>query len=382
MRFLREHLFYVALIAVTVLVGGAAMAFYVSSDIGAKVKSRQDVSDSLYKLARAQQKINQQAVDALKTRNEAYQAAGKKAVADSVEFNRKNLKVLVLSVRGSEPKPAFPIDAKTFSEKGLTYEFILQYNRSLDELAALGRRDLGRTVLPTREETQEQEAKLKEQWKDQAGIRAIESMKVRKARDGRVYIDDGALDRYFPRERTTAQFFELWESQVNLWVTQEVLQAIAVTNQGLFDWRKEQGVGPTEESVLTSAVKRLEKLSINEAFVSGPRGAGGDRSGAGLGGRGTNDQYGVIRYQFVVVMPPRYVERLLRTLMLQNYHNAMVTSMSEIPPRERGEYYYGVEPVMRVEIDAEMLLLLEWAKDKMPDDEKARLAQAQGQVGT
>jgi hypothetical protein len=84
----------------------------------------------------------------------------------------------------------------------------------------------------------------------------------------------------------------------------------------------------------------------------------------------------VIRYQFVVVMPPRHVERLLRTLMLQNYHSALLTNLSEIPPRDRGEYYYGAEPVMRVEIDAEMLLLLEWTLPLMPEDQKAKLAQA------
>ena len=63
--------------------------------------------------------------------------------------------------------------------------------------------------------------------------------------------------------------------------------------------------------------------------------------------------------------------------MLQNYHSALVTSVSEIAPRERGEYYYGVEPVMKIDIDADMLLLLEWAKDKMPDEEKAKLTAAQ-----
>jgi hypothetical protein len=377
MRFLREHLFYVVLIALTALVGGAAMTFYFTSDIGKKVLSRQTVSKALFDLARLPEKINQQAVDDLKTRNEAYQAAAKKAVADSVEFNRKNLKFLLLNVAGSDPKPAFPIDVKTFSERGLTFEFIRQYNRSLEELVAMGRKDLGRTVRPTREEIEEQRVNMREQWGAQADIRAAEYMKVRKARDGKVYIDDSALKRYFAANLTTAPFFQLWESQVNLWVTQEVLQAIASTNQGLFDWRKKEEVGPSEDSVLTSAVKRLEKLDIKESFVPGQRGAGGERGGAGLGGRGTNDQYGVIRYQFVVVMPPRHVERLLRTLMLQNYHVVVATVISEIPLRDREEYYYGPEPVMRVEIDAEMLLLLEWAKDKMPDDEKAKLAQAQ-----
>ena len=372
MRFLREHVFYVVLIAVTAVVGGAAMAFYFTSDIGTKVKTRQAVSTSLFTQARRQQKVNQQAVDDLKTRNEAYQAAAKKAVADSVEFNRKNLKFLLLNVGVGEPKPAFPIDAKTFSEKGLTFEFIRQYNRNLDELASVNRKDLGRTVRATPEEINEQKGKLAEQWKGQADVKAVEYMKVRKAREGKVYIDESALHRYFAPNETTAPFYRLWESQVNLWVTQEVLQAIASTNQGLFDWRKEQGVGPAEENVLTSAVKRLEKLNIGEAFAPAQRAAAGN-----LGGRGTNDQYGVIRYQFSVIMPPCHVERLLRTLELQNYHTAVVTAMSEVPLRDRGDYYYGVEPVMKVDIDAEMLLLLEWAKDKMPDDEKLKLTQAQ-----
>lgn len=379
MRFLREHVFYVVLIAVTVLVGGAAMTFYFTSDIGTKVKSRQDVSASLFTQAKRTQKINQQAVDDLKTRNEAYQAAAKKAVADGVEFNRKNLKFLLLNVGGPEPKPAFPIDAKTFSERGLAFEFIRQYNRNLDELVSLNRKDLGRTVRPTPEEINEQRTKLREQWKEQADAKAVDYMKVRKARDGKVYIDEGALKRYFAPNETTAPFYRLWESQVNLWVTQELLQAIASTNQGLFDWRKEQGVGPTEENVLTSAVKRLERLNMSEAFAAAQK-AGA--ASAFLGGRGTNDQYGLIRYQFTLIMPPCHVERFLRTLELQNYQTAVVTNMSEISPRDRADYYYGVEPVMRVEFEAEMFLLLEWAKDKMPEDEKQKLTQAQAGTGT
>jgi hypothetical protein len=377
MRFLREQVFYVILISLTVLIGGAAMAFYVTSDIGTKVKNRQAVSAALYTLSRRPEKINQQAVDDLKTRNEAYQAAAKKAVAESVEFNRKNLKVLLLHVEGSEPKPAFPIDVRTFSEKGLTFEFIRQYNRSLDELVAMGRKDLGRTVRATQEEIAEQKQAMKEKWKDQADAKAVDYMRVRKARDGKVYIDDSALKRYFAPNQTTAQFFQLWESQVNLWITQEVLQAIAATNQDLFDWRKAQGVGSAEESVLTSAVKRLEKLEIREAFAPALRGAAGGAAGvSGVGGRGTTDQYGVIRYSFAVVMPPRHVERLLRTLELQNYHIAVVTAMNDIPLRDRGDYYYGVEPVMKVDIDAEMLLLMEWARSKLPDEVKAKLGQA------
>jgi hypothetical protein len=66
----------------------------------------------------------------------------------------------------------------------------------------------------------------------------------------------------------------------------------------------------------------------------------------------------------------------MRTLMLQNYHNVLQCLLTELPPREREECYLGPEAVMRAEIDAEMLLLLEWALPLMPDDQKARLTQA------
>jgi hypothetical protein len=47
-----------------------------------------------------------------------------------------------------------------------------------------------------------------------------------------------------------------------------------------------------------------------------------------------------------------------------NYHTILNTAMGRVPDKYREDYYYGVEPIMQIRIDAELLLLSAWTRGK------------------
>ena len=362
MRFIRENLFFVLLICLTLAIGAAGLAWYFASGVGDRLNSRRGVSKGLLRLSRRSEKISEQTVHDHEARIAALRAAAKKDTQDSILLNRKNLPVLQLNNR----QPAFPFDAQAYS-LGLDLVFIQQYGRTLNDMISPQRTDLRRTATATRKERDQEKALLTEQYKEKAEEAAIRSMKIKKAQAGLVFIEDAAMDRYFTRENK-APGARLWEAQVNLWVTEEVLQAIIAANRELAAERKAKGIGSKNHDVTTSAVKRLVKLNITEAFEAPSSGMMGGRSRrVTLTHRGTTAEHALIRYRFRVIMPSRHVPRLLRNLMVANYHTVVDVAMAALPAKGDG-YYYGVEPVMDVDIVGELLLVTDWIRPLMPPD--------------
>lgn len=274
----------------------------------------------------------------------------------------------------------FPIDEKRKGDLGLDLLIIREYTRVLDDMIAPGEGDLRPTAQATAEEVRKQAIILKERFGPEAEGKAKESMRIEKAQAGLVYIEDAALDRYFmvdvqtrkPKE-TKATSKRIWEAQVNLWVTREILDAISATNAEVTGQQK-------KADVLCSAVKRLVKLNITESFAASTVGLFAARGQTGgLTNRVSTGEYGVIRYQFVVVIPPRHVEKLLRNLMMRNYHTVVSVATGDVP--RQSPYYYGVEPVMTVSISGEMLLLSDWTRPLMPPEVAAALPKAAAKVG-
>ncbi len=388
MSFLRQHLFYVILIAATLIVGAVATGFYLTSDVDERLAAREKVSNSLAGLGRRRPKMNEESVARLKERIETLRSAAKKDAADSVAFNKRSLMrifapgvpvadpntapVLRLAVGGRSIK-AFPIDAKLYNDLGLYFSFIKEYGQVLDGLIARDRPRLHRTSAPTQEEIADEAIRLRDVAQERARSQAVLSMMVKKARAGWIYIEDDALDRVFPPGTTKATEAQLWQAQVNLWVTSEVVQAIMDTNLQVAGEVADRGVGEAKMTVLTSPVKRLVKLTIDESMAPAARGGGGllgggsGRSavtGSPLTGRKTNAEYGVIRYRFSVVMPSRHVYRLMRNLQTQNYHTVLDTNLRAV---ETDSYYYGTGPVMQIEVTGEFLLLMKWVRPLLPD---------------
>ena len=370
MRFIREHLFYVILMAATLVVGIVAVGYYLTSDVGKRLASRTRVSKSLVDLSRRKNKVSEKTIEDLQSRIDALVRAAEKDAEESVAFNKQNLGLIKLNVGAAVPRDAWPFDEKLYNDLGLHFVFIKEYTRALNEM--LAQPPLKRTRMATRDELQQEEIRLREQFKEKARAQAALSMQVKKAKQGMIFIEDDAVDRVFTNE-TKARPPRLWEAQVNLWVTQEILQAIIATNQEVSDERVKAGVGSAETNVLNSAIKRLVRINVNESFVGGltAMGFGGGKKVDGLTGRTSTQDYAVIRYRFTVVMPTRHVERLLRNLMMRNYHTVVNLEIGQIGQQKT--HYYGTEPVMMVGVHAEMLLLTKWVRPLMPPEVQARL---------
>ncbi|HUT00897.1 MAG TPA: hypothetical protein VM031_00470 [Phycisphaerae bacterium] len=379
MRFLRENLFFVGLIGATVVIGTVGLIWYFTSDVGEQLRSRKGLSNKLIRLSgRHTEKVNEGAVKKQGAKIKALEDAVKRDVADSVAFNKTHLPLLKIKAGGGLPEDAFPIDEKRYADLGLDFVFIKEYKRVLNEMILPARSDLRRTSLATPEEIKQQEALLKEQFGVKAREKAIQFLKVKRAGDGLIFIEDGALDRYFTKE-TKASSAKMWEAQVNLWVTREVLEAIIATNTDVLEQRRKAGTGPVSADVLSSAVKRLAKIHISEAFALSAAGGGlfGTKGQPGsFTQRFSTADYGVVPYRFTVVMPPRHVGKLLERLMARNYHTVVNVAMAQVSPDSA--YYYGVEPTMIVNISGELLLLLEWVRPLMPPAVAARLPKTAG----
>ncbi len=375
MRFVRENLFYVILAAVAVLGGGVAAFYYLSSDIGKTLKSRTSVSSQLKGLYAQPLKADPNAVEAMKARIRHLNEANKADLQACLKFNRENLPVMKLKPPGRtvDEIPAFPFNQQQYNELGLYYICIKRYTEILNQMVAPQRNGLWPTAPPTNEEIQVERDNLAEKFKDPAVAteKATQSVKLHKAEQGLIYIAPSALDPVFKFETTTTAE-KLWEAQVNLWLTDEIIRAIIETNR---QWiAEQQAENPKQKpSVLNSVVKRLESIKITVSFTT-QRTISARPS---LTQRESCPQYAVVPYRFTVIMPTRHVRRLTGALEMQNYHTVTNIALSEVPPTAKEGYYYGTEPVMRVQIDGEMLLLADWIRDLMP----ASLAVQYGKVG-
>jgi hypothetical protein len=375
MRFVRENLFYVILAAVVVLGGGVAAFYYLGSDISRTLQSRTSMSFQLRTLAGQSLKADPNAVEAMKARIRRLSEANKADLEACLKFNRENLPVMKLKPEGRtiDEIPAFPFNLQQYNELRLYFTCIQQYTKEFNQVVAPRRPGLWATAPPTSEEILAEKYKLAERFKDLAEAKALQSAKLHKAEQGLVYFDPsapGALHRVFTHE-TTASAEQLWEAQVNLWMTDEIIRAIITTNG---KWiAEQQAENPLlKPSVLNSAVKHIENIKINDVFTAQKTGP----AKLSLTQRESNSAYAVLPYSFTVIMPTRHVRRLIGVLEAQNYHTVTNIALSGAPPAPG--YYYGIEPVMRVQVDGEMLLLADWIRDLMP----ASLAVQYGKVGS
>ena len=367
MRFIRENLFYVVLIGLTVVGAAVGLVYYLTSDIGDRLRSRASVSSKLSGLSgRRATFVPEKAIQDANSRIETLRKSVKEDIDASIEFNRANLPILRLSV-GAAEEDAFPIDLARYRDLGLDSTFIREYEDALAGM--LAEAGLAKTSRATKKEIDGEEAILKDLVEPPFRPKAVTSMKIKKAEAGRVFIEDNnATDPIFIEGQRKAPPEVLWRAQVNLWVTGEILRAIAATNEELAAERKKRGVAPEKESVLSSAVKRLEKINVNEDFIL-PRAGFGESADAKLTRRVSAREYAVIQYNVTLEMPPRHVPRLLRTLMTQNYHVVTNVSMGQSTAEEM-EYYLGIEPAAKVTVYGELLLLSDWITNA---DEKLSL---------
>lgn len=230
-----------------------------------------------------------------------------------------------------------------------------------------------------------------------------QSMLKRKAKTGWMYASPESFDMHFEDVPANPADAQLWWAQVNLWVTRDIVSAINKTNQDVLS-----GQAKDRRNVLHAAVKQLvaiELIDDEEQLAARKTKGRSDRGEAGLAmgnaegfeapgrrrpAKGSSKRkpvkelapeaptltkrvrcgdFEVVDYRFSVVMPTRHVLRLQRNLLGLNYHTIMSVNMQPVDPDEYELHYYGTEPVMQVNIDAQLILLSSWIRGKW--DEKA-----------
>jgi len=438
MKLLRENILLVVLAAIVLLGGGGMVAAYfkTSGSVDEGVRKRVQMVRQLRDLSR--DGANGEMVERAEKSLENIRTAAKDVETLCVGWNRRNYQVLQLRIPDSDQTvPAFPYDNETYRDHGLGYVFSRVYVQAMQDLL----NSLNPTSPPTQAETESQvlqwenqlmlqrtmEAAGVDSWggasgavppdiAQQAMVLGRRSAMLNKAKAGEVYVDPNALDMVFRDAVLNPMVDQLWQAQLNLWVTRDIVAAINATNKEAFASAEGQDSG---RNVLTAAVKRLVQVRVNENYVrpsvqteavaaptdggaypgeapdieapdigARPTGAGPDAPAAAdpLTGRGSSREYDVLHYQFSVVMPTRYLLALERNLMAQNYHTILKVEFR--PPGagtgpygmevsetggQAGSCYYGVEPVVQVDITGELLLLTAWERGTW-DSEKQKFS--------
>jgi hypothetical protein len=246
------------------------------------------------------------------------------------------------------------------------------------------------------------------------------NLKLHQAIQGQIYADEVSLDidPQYPKGGGivgTIPPEKIWDIQVGLWVQSDVIDVIGRTIQDVMSTPAMKGKRP---GVINSPIKKLVQIRVTpiSSTESISKTTDSTRRGGMMydemmmerpGGRSrrsrsvdryaprrqlpkaetltrnvSNQLYDVVRYQFTVLMPTRYLPILERNLARQNYHIILNEEISKVgapigeglaktPVRPTGQpsvvaedslYYYGTEPIRQITISAELLLLTEWVR--------------------
>ncbi len=237
--------------------------------------------------------------------------------------------------------------------------------------------------------------------------RAMESVVLRRSNQGWIYADRNSMFKASGPDSTHYNEVKLWFRQVSLWIQQDIIETIILTNKQV---RPESGSGGNE-GVSASAVKRLMGIDIYGYVL-------GQTSSAGEFGRGDafgqpaapasmdvslmylnpeegtsspdvpkltqhacNKLYDVVHYKFTVVMPMKHLHRLQKNLCKRNYHTILLVKVgrsagstgqthhrggeaSGSKQQPGGLFYYGPDSVREVEITAQLLMLADWTRGR------------------
>lgn len=376
MQFIRNNLFYVVLLALTVLFAVGELVYYFVGDIDTHVEKRTKLSAELETVRKNldSRQVNDEKLKALAARGLAVKEAAKADEEATLQFNRRNFKVLEIPFGGA-PEPAFPIDSAKYVKWNGRWEFSTKYIETIEGLLKQPR--LRGIEPPTTKDVEAAVTAMTTPGSKPEVVKKLARQKVILdwTQKGALYLGDKILDRIFTEPVNAATDEKLWEAQVNIWVTEEILRAIITANEELAVERdKALGGGAGEGGVTDSAVRHLLSINIDENFAM-PKGSvatGSSGEAPTLTRRYSTGRYGVLNYDFTVVMPSRHVERLLRALMLQNYHAIHRVNLTRLLPDD-SLVYYGPEEVMKVEVAGELLLLRSWINPLMPKPVAERL---------
>ncbi|QDU70922.1 hypothetical protein [Mucisphaera calidilacus] len=206
----------------------------------------------------------------------------------------------------------------------------------------------------------------------------------------------------------------LWEAQMELWIQQDLVAAIAWANRV---WEASSLEGGTGTSVINAPVKRLLGITVIPGYVgthtaggmgqtavintggSRSRGGGFMGSSAGMGGRGgqgggasehgptdrnffvsptgrlSNSMYDVRHAAITLHVDAKQLPRVFESFSRINFMTVIDCSMQDVdefgPEGYAGGFYYGDADVIRVDLVIECVFLRQWTTTLMPDEAKA-----------
>lgn len=433
MKFIKENMFYVVMVAVVVVAG--IVSLIVSSPLSdsreEQEKARVAMAERIAVFNKRGPKSSQKTVGSLKGQLDRIKQSAIEVTAMAIDANRANYKVPNYPVKNGKALPVFPFNAEVYAPFG-SYEVIQDY---LNRMAAL-QNQLDPTTVATNDEYAAEKRRQAQlivtaitasmpasmapptvsdtPILDRAAAEALKRVRLDRARKGKIYIADNALDLYFPANQIppNASAKQLWEMVLNEWIQSDILGAIKQTNS-------------QAKGVDSAPVKRLVQIKVYREYVTslvgasataapgaagasplapapkpltpppapvgptpvGPAGGGPDTGstdagptdtdyvplvgasqGAALGSQICTKDHDVLRYTFVVIMPARYVTLLQKNLMARNpFHCILNVEMmaSEEDPNSR--YYFGADPVVRVTMDGQLMLLTQWERGLVDD---------------
>ncbi|MBN1943700.1 MAG: hypothetical protein JW849_10450 [Phycisphaerae bacterium] len=262
-------------------------------------------------------------------------------------------------------------------------------------------------------------------FRTEAEKRAREILRVRKAQSGAVYANDTAFQLEFPRGiligSSDVNAEKFWNAQVGIWVRSDIVNAINDAIQTAWDQQK---LSPNQRNVITSPIKRLVEIKVGDSDPTAKKTAYARRPVEPLMGqeeyshsymqrptgkfsqsprptrttvaptvrpdtltqRAPDKIADVVNYEFTVLMPTRHIRLLEKSLLKRNYHVILdmqidepdATSSSSGSSRlgggtqttTEGLYYYGVEPVSKVIISGQLLLMSDFTRGRWDSEKK------------
>ncbi len=205
---------------------------------------------------------------------------------------------------------------------------------------------------------------------------------------------------------------ELWEGQLQLWIFEDLVQAIALANDvaNTQDHGTDKDGNQIESSVLTAPVKRLVEASVVPGYVglhslggvgtlkaAGQQRRGGSRSASvtsygppaggltnqsretklsdnfhyGPTGRGSNQLFDVRHARLRVHADYQRLPELFNAISQTNLMTVLdvqVNALDVYGPEVMGQFYvYGAGDIVDVSLIVETIWLRDWTKDLMPD---------------
>lgn len=201
----------------------------------------------------------------------------------------------------------------------------------------------------------------------------------------------------------------MWEAQYELWIQNDIVDAIANANSAVAIQRQEDESVPEKDkrlSVLNAPVKHLLETKIH-GYVAQDQGTrrttaarttGGasaatslsrlGRSGGGrvqfynksaFTNRRCNDTYDVVAFSFSVICDSRKIGLLLREMAkVALVTQTSINIVAVPPPRAYTSYVYGEDPIVQLDLDYEAYFFRDAFYRYMPENLRVQLGATGG----